>query len=103
MNLDVAYDDRVYAWYRIMPQNSMMGNSQFSSLAFVPIIFFNEYCEMYGNKRCITNDVYLSERSLKGSDMGKNLNTLSQGLLNDLLFVVETNAYFRLLAKGLLP
>ena len=100
MNVDVAYDDRVYAWYRIMPQNSMMGNSQFSSLAFVPIIFFNEYCEMYGNKRCITNDVYLSERSLKGSDMGKNLNTLSQGLLNDLLFVVETNAYLPFTRKG---
>lgn len=100
LNVDLKFDERVYAWYRIMPQNSMMGNSQFSSLAFVPIIFFNEYCEMYGNKRCITNDIYLSEKSLRGKDAGKNLNTLSQALLNDLLFVIETSAYLPFTRKG---
>lgn len=100
LSLELNYDDRVYAWYRIMPQNSMMGNSQFSSLAFVPIIFFDEYCEIYGSKRCITNDIYLSEKSLRGYDMGKNLNTLSQGLLNDLLFVIETSAYLPFTRKG---
>ena len=100
MSTSLTYDDRIYAWYRIMPQNSMMGNSQFSSLAFVPIIFFNEYCELFGNKRCITNDIYLSEKSFRGKGNGKDLNTMSQALLNDLLFVVETNAYLPFTRKG---
>lgn len=100
LSLSLQYDDRVYAWYRIMPQNTMMGNSQFSSLAFVPIIFFNEYCELYGNKRCITNDIYISEKSFMGRNSSQNLNTLSQALVNDLLFVIETSAYLPFTRKG---
>jgi hypothetical protein len=100
LSLSLQYDDRVYAWYRIMPQNAMMGNSQFSSLAFVPIIFFNEYCELYGNKRCITNDIYISEKSFMGRNGSQNLNTLSQALVNDLLFVIETSAYLPFTRKG---
>jgi hypothetical protein len=100
LSLSLHNDDRVYAWYRIMPQNAMMGNSQFSSLAFVPIIFFNEYCELYGNKRCITNDIYISEKSFMGRNGSQNLNTLSQALVNDLLFVIETSAYLPFTRKG---
>ena len=100
LSLSLQYDDRVYAWYSIMPQNAMMGNSQFSSLAFVPIIFFNEYCELYGNKRCITNDIYISEKSFMGRNGSQNLNTLSQALVNDLLFVIETSAYLPFTRKG---
>lgn len=100
LSLSLQYDDRVYAWYRIMPQNAMMGNLQFSSLAFVPIIFFNEYCELYGNKRCITNDIYISEKSFMGRNGSQNLNTLSQALVNDLLFVIETSAYLPFTRKG---
>lgn len=100
LSLSLQYDDRVYAWYRIMPQNAVMGNSQFSSLAFVPIIFFNEYCELYGNKRCITNDIYISEKSFMGRNGSQNLNTLSQALVNDLLFVIETSAYLPFTRKG---
>lgn len=100
--LSLSYDDRAYAWYRLMPQNSMMGNSQFSSLALVPIIFFEQFCKMYGNKRCIINDIYLSESYLYGKekDRAKGLTTLSQALLNDLLYVVETSVYLPFTRKG---
>jgi len=100
--LNLAYDDRAYAWYRLMPQNAMLGNSQFSSLAFVPIIFFEQMCKVYGNKRCIINDIYLSESYLHADQKEgeKALNTLSQSLLNDLLFVVETSVHLPFTRKG---
>ena len=100
ISVSLSYDNRVYAWYRLMPQNSLMGNSQFSSLAFVPIIFLNEYVEKFGNKRCITNDIYLSYSGLNGKGHNEEINTLSQALLNDLLFVVETNSYLPFTRKG---
>lgn len=100
LSYSLEYDNRVYAWYRIMPQNALTGSSQFSSLALVPIIFLNEYVERFGNKRCITNDIYLSEKSLKGKDDEKNINTMSQALLNDLLYVVETTCYLPFTRKG---
>lgn len=100
LSYSLEYDNRVYAWYRIMPQNALTGSSQFSSLALVPIIFLNEYVERFGNKRCITNDIYLSEKSLKGKEDEKNINTMSQALLNDLLYVVETTCYLPFTRKG---
>lgn len=100
LSYSLTYDNRMYAWYRIMPQNALTGSSQFSSLALVPIIFLNEYVERFGNKRCITNDIYLSEKSLKGKDDEKNINTMSQALLNDLLYVVETTCYLPFTRKG---
>lgn len=100
MNISLSYDNRVYSWYRLIPQNSLMGNSQFSSLAFVPIIFLNEYVEKFGNKRCVTNDIYLSYSNINGKGHDSELNTMSQALLNDLLFVVETNSYLPFTRKG---
>lgn len=100
LSFSLEYDNRAYAWYRIMPQNALTGSSQFSSLALVPIIFLNEYVERFGNKRYITNDIYLSEKSLKGKDDEKNINTMSQALLNDLLYVVETTSYLPFTRKG---
>jgi hypothetical protein len=100
LSYSLGYDNRVYSWYRLMPQNALTGSSQFSSLALVPIIFLNEYVERFGNKRCITNDIYLSEKSLKGKNDEKNINTMSQALLNDLLYVVETTCYLPFTRKG---
>lgn len=100
LSFSLEYDNRAYAWYRIMPQNALTGSSQFSSLALVPIIFLNEYVERFGNKRFITNDIYLSEKSLKGKNDEKNNNTMSQALLNDLLYVVETTSYLPFTRKG---
>lgn len=100
LSLSLSYDERAYAWYRLMPQNGWTGSSQFSSLAFLPILFFEEYTKMYGNKRCIINDIYISEKSLLGTRAASGLTTLSQMLLNDLLFVVETSAYLPFSRKG---
>lgn len=99
-SLSLTYDERAYGWYRLIPQNSLMGKGNFSSLALVPIIFLDEYVKSFGNRRCITNDMYLSEKSLSGKDFEKGLNTMSQALLNDLLFVVETTAYLPFTRKG---
>lgn len=100
LSVTLEYDNRAYGWYRLMPQNALTGSSQFSSLAFVPIIFLNEFVERFGNKRCITNDIYLSEKSLSGTESEKNLNTLSKALQNDLLYVVETTCYLPFTRKG---
>ena len=100
LNISLNYDNRAYSLYRLMPQNSLMGSSQFSSLAFVPIIFLNEFVEKFGNKRCVTNDMYLSYINFNGKENSVELNTMSQALLNDLLFVVETNSYLPFTRKG---
>lgn len=98
--LSLQYDNRMYGWYRIMPQNSFLGKSEFSSLAFVPIILLDEYVERFGNKRCITNDIYLSCGAFNGKGEEGNVGLLSQALINDLLFTVETTMYLPFTRKG---
>ena len=98
--LSLQYDDRVYGWYRIMPQNSFLGKSEFSSLAFVPIVMLDEYVDRFGNKRCITNDIYLSCGAFNGKSEEGNVSLLSQALINDLLFTVETTMYLPFTRKG---
>lgn len=98
--LSFQYDDRVYGWYRIMPQNSFLGKSEFSSLAFVPIVMLDEYVDRFGNKRCITNDIYLSCGAFNGKGEDGNVSLLSQALINDLLFTVETTMYLPFTRKG---
>ena len=100
ISCSLGYDNCVYSWYRLMPQNALTGSSQFSSLALVPIIFLDKYVERFGNKRCVTNDIYISERSLRGREGEKNKNTLSEALVNDLLYVVETTCYLPFTRKG---
>lgn len=100
LSFSLEYDSRAYGWYRLMPQNSLTGSLEFSSLVFVPIIFLNEYVERFGNKRCITNDIYLSEMSLRGKEGIRNENTMTQALQNDLLYVVETTCYLPFTRKG---
>mgnify|MGYP000926099721 FL=1 len=100
LSMDLSYDDRAYSWYRLMPQNGWTGNNLYSSLAWVPIIFFEEFTKRFGNSRCIINDIYISEESLKGYDSEGKLSNLSKKLLNDLLFVVETSAYLPFTRKG---
>lgn len=100
LSLSLQYDDRVYGWYRLMPQNALMGSSQFSSLAFTPIIFLDEFVSRFGNKRLITTDIYLSEKSLKGSEGDRNENTMISALQSDLLYTIETNAYLPFTRKG---
>ena len=83
-----------------MPQNSFLGKSEFSSLAFVPIVMLDEYVDRFGNKRCITNDIYLSCGAFNGKGEEGNVSLLSQALINDLLFTVETTMYLPFTRKG---
>ena len=100
IQLSLAYDNRVYGWYRIMPQNSFLGKSEFSSLAFVPIVMLDEFIDRFGNKRCITNDIYLSMKAFNGKGEEGNVSLLSQALINDLLFTIETTMYLPFTRKG---
>lgn len=69
-------------------------------LGFRSYYLLNEYVERFGSKRCITNDIYLSEMSLRGKEGIRNENTMTQALQNDLLYVVETTCYLPFTRKG---
>lgn len=98
----LSYDERIYSWYQVFPQNNYTGTSQFTSLAFVPIIYFNEYTKLWGNKKQQIQDIYLSLSAFRGVEGTNELNSFAAALLNDLLFVIETNIYLPFTRRGTL-
>lgn len=111
INTQLFFDDRAYAWFRIIPQNTLVGKNNFMSLAYVPIIYLDKYVEHFGNKRLVTNDVYIPEDwtddSVRSDESGEEttkkrprLTPLQKALLRDLLFVIEINAYLPFTRRG---
>ena len=100
LSVSLSYDNTYYSWYQVYPQNAFIANSGFASLAFVPIIFYDEIAQIYGNKKLVVSDVYISMESLKGKDGEDNFNTFSKSLLNDLLFLVQSYSYLPFTRKG---
>lgn len=95
-----SYDNRIYSWYQLHVQNNWTGASAQTSLAFAPIIFLNEYAELFGNKKLEVNDIYLSLPTTRGIEEADHLATLQASALSDLMFLVETNAYLPFTRRG---
>lgn len=100
INYSLSYDDRVYSWYQLFPQNNFTGTRDFTSLAYIPIIYLNEYTKIWGNKKQQINDIYISLSAINGTEGTSDLNSMAAAMLNDLLFTIETNAYLPFTRRG---
>lgn len=98
--VNLSYDGRIYSWYQLHVQNNWTGAGKQTSLAFVPIIFLNRYAELFGNKKLEINDIYISFITSRGAESESHLATLQAAALNDLMFLIETNAYLPFTRRG---
>lgn len=96
----LTYDDRIYSWYQLFPQNNFIGTRLFTSLAFVPIIYFEEFTKIWGNKKQVIQDIYISLSALDGVGGTQQLNSMGAAALNDLLFTIETSVYLPFTRRG---
>ena len=100
-NLD--FDTRYYSWYKVYAKATTRGYNLYNSDGLVPTIYMDQYVEAFGNKRLIIESNYVPFDTVFGSQstlQGMHLNTALQGILNDLLFVIETNAYLPFTRMG---
>lgn len=102
VELSLSYDDRAYSWYQLFPQNNFVGTRMFTSLAFIPIIYFEEFTKIWGNKKQQIQDMYISLSAISGVGGTQQLNSMAAAALNDLLFVIETNVYLPFTRKGVI-
>lgn len=100
LDYSLDYDDRVYSWYQLFPQNNFIGTKMFTSLAFIPIIYFEEFTKIWGNKKQQIQDIYISLSALDGVGGTNQLNSMGAAALNDLLYVIETSVYLPFTRRG---
>ena len=100
-NLD--FDTRYYSWYKVYAKATTRGYNLYNSDGLIPTIYMDQYVENFGNKRLIIESNYVPFDAVFGSQptlQGVHLSTALQGILNDLLFVIETNAYLPFTRMG---
>lgn len=99
LETNLSYDNTFYSSYRICPAN-LFEDDESMGLAFIPIIYLNEYAKYFGNKKFEISDIYLRALPLNGSEGIRSENSMAAAMLNDLLFIIETTAYLPFTRKG---
>lgn len=96
----LSFDDRSYCMYQLQPQNSLLGNENFISMTYTPIVYFEKYADRFGMNRFIIPDIYLSCDATRSVSYDKNIDAFRRAYVNDLLFAIETTVHLPFTRKG---
>lgn len=93
----------IYSWYRYIPTAEMMNIKQ--TELFVPAVFFPEFAALYGSKPlCVEsnywNKVLSGSHDESQSAPGTNGEVNIQNAVNDLKYLIESNAYNAFTRRG---
>ena len=93
----------IYSWYRYIPTAEMMNIKQ--TELFIPAVFFPEFAALYGSKPlCIEsnywNKVLSGSHDESQSAPGSNGERNIQNAVNDLKYLIESNAYNAFTRRG---
>ncbi len=90
----------VYSWYRISLPSVNAADRTYASDKF-PVIFFREYCEIWGNRALDVQSNYTPWNKIPLKTNKKEITTTFETqLYEDLAFLVESNAYLPFTRTG---
>ena len=96
----LSFDDRAYCMYQLQAQNALLGNEQFISLVYAPIVYFPKYADRFGMKRMLIPDIYLSCDATRSVSKERNEDAFRKAYVNDLLFAIETTVHLPFTRRG---
>lgn len=97
---NLYFDERNFSWYQIQPQNGLFADDGYTSLTYLPIIYFPQMAEVFGNKKLITPNNYISVEAMDGNKFSAKHNLFIRKMLNDYLYMIESNVYLPFTRKG---
>jgi hypothetical protein len=89
-DLDVDWDTTFYTWFEMDPRNMFLGRSDSIALAYLPVVYFPEIAEAFGNKQMKITDNYISNQAFTGTDGSENRDQFKQKVIEDFLFAIES-------------
>ncbi|HQF50627.1 MAG TPA: hypothetical protein PK588_07645 [Paludibacteraceae bacterium] len=98
--LDTSWSTTFYTWFEIDPRNMFLGSSNSIALAYVPVVYFPEIAEAFGNKQLKVVDNYISNRALVGETIVENRDEFKQKVIEDFLYVIESFCYLPFTETG---
>lgn len=93
-------DEEVYSFYELKPVGLFAGKGSEVSLAYIPIVYFPQYADIWGTRRLSVVSNYLPYNGLVGTTAGENTNYIVEQAAIDLKFIIDTNCYLPFTRKG---
>lgn len=97
---NLVWEDNFFTWYQLTPRGSYLGAESKIALAYLPVVYFPQFADMFGNHSMNVESNYSSRRALFGLKDKDNVNQYRQAAIEDLVYMIECNAYLPFTRKG---
>jgi hypothetical protein len=87
--MDLDWDPNFFTWFEFDPRNMFLGRTDSIALAYLPIIYFPEIAEAFGNKQMKITDNYISSRAMTGDHLSENRDEFKQKVIEDFMYAIE--------------
>lgn len=87
-----------FSWYQINDRGNFAGQN--TSLGHVPSIYFDEYAQVFGNRKMEVTSNYSDYRFFEGKEDGDEANLFAEQASQLLSFLVETNIHLPFTREG---
>ena len=99
-DVNLNWEESYFTWYQLQPLDGLFGSDQFIAGTAMPIVYFEEYANLFGMHKKVVSDAYISYGVLSGDQQKTNIDLFRQSLANDLKFVIESNSVLPFTRKG---
>ena len=99
-NYNNEWETEYYSVYQIMPQDNFLGNTNFIALAHIPIVYFPQFINTFGNHALKIPDNYVSYQALYGDKKATNADLFKSFIVNDFKYLIESTFYLPFTRKG---
>ena len=97
---DFHWESNFYTWFEMDPRNMFLGRSESVALAYLPIVYFPEIAEAFGNRRMTVVDNYISNKALTGIEGTESRDEFKQKVIEDFLYIIESYCYLPFTESG---
>jgi hypothetical protein len=98
---NLMWETEYYTWYQIQPNNNFLGFDSVTALGYLPIVYFPQMAENFGNHRYMISDSYINERALSGDQKNDAVaDKFREAIIRDLKYVIDCNDYLPFTRKG---
>ena len=88
-DVDLDWDETFYTWFEMDPRNMFLGRSDSIALAYLPVVYFPEIAEAFGNRQYKITDNYISNQAFTGEGLSENRDLFKQKVIEDFLYTIE--------------
>jgi hypothetical protein len=90
-DINLSWDETYYSWFQIQPAEGLFGANQFTAGTRMPIVYFEEFANLFGVHKRVVSDSYVHAGILNGLQEQTDVNIYRQSLANDMQYLIESS------------